>query len=398
MISPGLPSFWLARPSSAIEEVDVAVVGGGIVGLSTAYWLGKAGRRVVLLEAGSLAGRASGRNAGFLLTGSAEPYTALVASAGEVAARCFWEVSRENRELLRAEVLDTGGVGRIDCEFAPEGSWIASLPGTGQEEALRASAERLAALGFELEWREAKEMRRASGSERLGGGFHQPRDGGLDPVRLCRGLARLSAGGGADIRTGFPVRALEPAGERVRLLSDAGQLLARQVVLAVNAYVAGLVPGLAAAIRPVRAQMLATAPGARDLPGVWYINDGYEYLRQVPDGTLLLGGCRWAAREVEVGTAETPTGTVQGALERFLAETFPRFAERPVRHRWAGTMAFTADGLPAIGPVPKIPAALYAAGFNGHGMSLGFATGRYLARRICGEAVGELFGGSSAAA
>src|SRR6185369_9031299 len=118
MISPGLPSFWLARsPCAGIEEVDVAVVGGGIVGLSTAYWLGRAGRRVVLLEAGSLAGRASGRNAGFLLTGSAEPYTALAASAGETAARRFWEVSRENRELLRAEVLDPL---RIDCEFVPE--------------------------------------------------------------------------------------------------------------------------------------------------------------------------------------------------------------------------------------------------------------------------------------
>src|SRR5436305_8666920 len=109
MTPSGLPSLGLARPSlSSIEEVDVAVVGGGIVGVSTAYWLGKAGRRVVLLEAGTVAGRASGRNAGFLLTGSAEPYTALVASAGERTARRFWEVSTENRELLRSEVLDPG--------------------------------------------------------------------------------------------------------------------------------------------------------------------------------------------------------------------------------------------------------------------------------------------------
>jgi glycine/D-amino acid oxidase-like deaminating enzyme len=54
-------------------------------------------------------------------------------------------------------------------------------------------------------------------------------------------------------------------------------------------------------------------------------------------------------------------------------------------------MAFTPDGLPAIGAVPGIPAALYAAGMNGHGMSLGFATGRYLARRVCGEDLPPLF-------
>ncbi len=382
----GLPSLWLARPSlTNVEEADVVVVGGGIVGLSTAYWLGKAGRRVLLLEAGTLAGRASGRNAGFLLTGSAEPYTDLVASAGERIARRFWEVSSENRELLRSEILDPG---RVDCEFLPEGSWIAALPGTSQEAALRTSAERLIALGFDLEWREAGEMRRASGSELLAGGLFQPRDGGLDPVCLCRGIARLS---GADVRTGFAVRAIEPAGERVRLISDAGQIVARQAVLAVNAYSAGLVPSLASAVRPVRGQMLATAPGPRDLSGVWYVNEGYEYLRQLGDGTLVVGGCRWAAREAEVGTEETPTGTVQGALERFLAEYFPRFAGRPIRHRWAGTMAFTADGLPCMGAVPGVPAALYAAGMNGHGMSLGFATGRYLARRACGEDLPPLF-------
>jgi len=378
------PSLWLA--SVPPEEVEVAVVGGGIVGLSTAYWLGRAGKRVAVLEAGGLACRASGRNAGFLMTGTPEPYAELAGAIGEGAARRLWEVSAENRELLRSELLDAG---RIDCDFRPEGSWIAAVAGDArQEEGLRASAERLAALGFDLEWREAAEVRRASGSDRLGGAIFQPRDGGLQPVRLCRGLARLS---GAQVRTGFAVRELAPAGDRVRLAGEAGAILAGRVVLAVNAYAGALLPHLASAVRPMRGQMLATAPGARDLPGVWYINEGYEYVRQLGDGTVVLGGCRWAARDVEVGTAETPTATVQGALERFLADAFPRFAGRPVRQRWAGTMAFTDDGLPRIGEVPGIPAALYAAGFNGHGMSLGFATGRYLARRLLGETAEPLF-------
>ena len=78
-------------------------------------------------------------------------------------------------------------------------------------------------------------------------------------------------------------------------------------------------------------------------------------------------------------------------MERFLADAFPHLAGRPVVRRWAGIMAFTADGLPAIGSVPDVPGALYAAGFNGHGMSLGFITGRHLARRALGEAAGDLF-------
>ncbi len=377
------PSLWLA--SAPAEEVEVAVVGGGIVGLSTAYWLGRAGKRVAVLEAGGLACRASGRNAGFLLTGTPEPYAELVGSIGEAAARCLWEISRENRELLRGELLDPG---RVDCDFRPEGSWIAALADSAQEAELEASAAALAALGFDLEWRAADEVRRASGSDRLGGAIFQARDGGLHPVRLCRGIARLS---GAEIRTGFAVRELAPAGDRVRLVAEAGELVAERVVVALNAYAGALLPHLADEIRPVRGQMLATAPGARDLPGVWYVNEGYEYVRQLGDGTVVLGGCRWAAREAEVGTAETPTATVQGALERFLAETFPRFATRPVLQRWAGTMGFTRDGLPRIGEVPGLPGVLYAAGFNGHGMSLGFATGRYLARRLLGEISAPLF-------
>ena len=377
------PSLWLSRPS-LLREAEVAVVGGGLVGLSTAYWLRRAGRQVVVLEAEHVAGRTSGRNAGFLLTGTAEPYVRLARTLGPARALALWQLSRDNRELLRAELIDSG---RLDCEFLPEGSWIAVPDDAARVAELRASAEQLQAAGIELRWVEGAELRRASGSERLGGALFQPRDGGLDPVRLARGLARV---GGAELITGVRVHGLEPAGERVRLHSNAGEVLAERVVVALNAYVPSLIPQLAAEVRPVRGQVLATEPGPRPLAGVWYVNDGFEYLRQLPDGTVVLGGCREVALEDEVGYLETPTATVQQALEHFLADYFPGLAGRPIRHRWAGTMAFTDDGLPAIGAVPHLPAALYAAGMNGHGLSLAFAIGRYLARRLSGEESGEL--------
>jgi gamma-glutamylputrescine oxidase len=382
-----VPSFWLSR-GQAPEEAGTVVVGAGIVGLSTAYWLTRSGHHPLVLDADGIATHASGRNAGFLMTGTAEPYTALVRVIGEEATRRLWELSSENRELVRGELLDSG---RVDCEFTPEGSWIAALGDHAeQERELRESCERLAALGFDVQWRDASEVRRASGSERLGGALFQPRDGGLDPVRLNRGIARLVAAAGGQIRTGVRVRGLEPEKGRVRLVTDGVHILAERVVLCLNAYAPTLLPHLVDEIRPVRGQIFATAPGVRDLPGVWYVNDGYEYLRQLPDGTLILGGCRWAARETEVGYEETPTAKVQGALEAFLREAFPRFADRPVLDRWAGIMAFTSDGLPRMGEVPGVPGAIYAAGFNGHGMSLGFATGRWLARKVSGEGRGKL--------
>ena len=373
--SRGLPaSFWQRRRRPP-SEADCVVVGGGIVGLSTAWWRRReGGGRVVLLEAQALASRASGRNAGFLITGTPEPLSRLVAEQGREAALGLWHRSRENRELLRAELLDPG---KIDCDFLPEGSWIAALPGTGQEEELGASFEILREEGFEVEWREAAAVRAASGGGRLGGAIFQPRDGALDPVALCRGLA---ATGGFEVVAGARVAALEPAADgRVVVVADGGDWLAERVIVATNAYAPELLPHLVPEVRPVRAQMLATDPGERLLTGAWYVNEGGEYLRQTPDGTLLLGGARRTAEAAEVGVLEAPSGQVQGALDAFLRDVFPHLAGRPVRHRWAGTMAFTPDGQPRIGEAPGLPGALYAAGLNGHGMSLGFVLGRELA-------------------
>lgn len=379
------PSLWLDRPTAA-EEIDTVVVGGGLVGLATAYWLAREGNlRPVVLEANHLAGKASGRNAGFLLTGTARPFTRMAERYGWERALCLWRVSRENRTLLRREILDSG---RVDCGFLPEGSWIAALAGTRQREELEESGAILRAEGFDCEWRDPQQVAHASGSGLLDGALYQPHDGGLDPVRLCRGLAAL---GLFDVRTGVRVEDLTPRGEQVHLTTLAGEIVARRVVVAVNAYAPSLLPFLARKVRPVRGQALATAPGERSLEGVWYVNDGFEYLRQTGDGTVVLGGRRQVAETVEIGYLESPTATVQGALEEFLREAFPTFAERPILQRWAGIMAFTEDHLPLVGEVPEVPGAYYAAGFSGHGLSLGFVTGRHLARRALGLEEGELF-------
>jgi glycine/D-amino acid oxidase-like deaminating enzyme len=378
-------SFWQGRPAPP-RELETVVVGGGLVGLSTAYWLAQGGCQVTVLEAGALAGRASGRNAGSVLTGSPEPFVRLAHRLGKGRALAFWHLSEENRELLRQEILDSG---KVECGFQGEGSWIVSLAGSGQEELLEESGELLRQEGFEVEWRSASGVARASGAVGLGGGLFQARDGGLDPLRLCRGLATL---GGFEVATGTRVRGIAAWDGRVHLVTDGGEILAERVALAVNAYIPSLLPQLAPEVRPVRAQVLATAPTERSLSGVWYLDNGSQQVRQLADGTVLFGGCRDRAEATEVGYVESPTATVQGALEETLTATFPTFADLRVVRRWAGTLAFTADGLPRVAAVPHIPGAYYAAGFHGHGLSLGFAVGRYLARWVSGEGVEPLWG------
>lgn len=386
--SGGPPSHWLGRHDRPAVETEVAVIRGGFVGVSAAWWLARMGAEPILLEAGHLAGRASGRNAGLLLTGSPVPFQTMSERIGEECALAFWRRSRENRELLRSEVLDPDAPGRIECQFQQEGSWLAVVGDRAETEAeldaLKESGERLAGHGFELEWRQGAEVEEASGSPRARAALFQPQDGGFDPVSLCRGLAARE---GITVRTGAWVHRIEETGDGgpYRIVADGGTVSARRIVVALNAYTAALLPWLAREIRPLRGQMIATGPGERVMTGVWYLNHGFEYVRQGPEGAVLLGGGRQAGKRAEIGYLEYPTAAVQGALERFLVDSFPRLAGRPVDRRWAGVMAFTGDGLPRAGEAPSLPSVYYAAGFNGHGMSLGFATGRWLAARALGE-------------
>jgi len=200
-------------------------------------------------------------------------------------------------------------------------------------------------------------------------------------VALCLGLASAS---GADVRTGLRVTGLEPAEERVRVHWDGGELLSPIVIVAVNAYTQALLPKVHD-IHPVRGQVLSTEPGKRLLNGVWFVDRGQGYVRQLADGTVIAGGRRRAAGEAEVGFQELPTATVQGAIEDQLVELFPGLAGRAVRRRWAGTMAFTSDGLPRVEAVSGLHGAWLLAGFNGSGLSLGFSA----ARHLVGQALGK---------
>jgi glycine/D-amino acid oxidase-like deaminating enzyme len=140
-----VPSFWLSRAGRP-EEVETVVVGAGIVGLSTAYWLTRSGRRPLVLDADGVASHASGRNAGYLMTGTAEPYTWLVGEIGEAAAFRLWELSSENRELLRGELLDAGKIDVLEKEG--EQGLVGTADARGDAQCFEPDFVRSAAFGI----------------------------------------------------------------------------------------------------------------------------------------------------------------------------------------------------------------------------------------------------------
>ena len=354
-------SLWLEGvqrsypPLEGDAQADVVIVGGGIAGIATAYFLAKAGARPIVLEARGVAEAASGRNAGFLLAGVAENFVSASRRYGAARALRIWRLTERTRSIVRSLVAEN----HIECELRWNGS--DQIAGDDEEwQELDESARVLAAQGVRVTT-DPRE-RCATYAD----------DGELHPVKWVRGLAAAAGRAGARIHEDTRVRSLADGA----VATSRGTVRADAVVLCTNAYTAHLT---ASRVRPVRGQMLATEPTERVIPRPAYAKRGYQYWRQRLDGRVLVGGWRDMAFDEEVGEKERTTATVQSHLDAFLAS---RGIRARVTHRWAGTMGFSHDALPYVG---RTGARLFVCGgFTGHGMAFGPASAEMIATLVRG--------------
>jgi glycine/D-amino acid oxidase-like deaminating enzyme len=380
-------SHWqaTARLSTAAFDdlphtVDVAVIGGGLLGAATAYWLARAGADISLLERDTLAAGATGRNGGFMVAGTAEPYPAAIARLGHASARAVWTITLENRALLRRVLADE----TIDCDYREPGRLHLTL-GEDQHANMVGVASALQTDHFATEVLDRQEVQTLIGTplgREISGGLFAPQDGLLHPARLVEGLAAAARRHGARICTATEVVGIEPAGPQLLIRTTRGQLRAGGAVVATNAWTGQILPGLAHLVTPVRGQVLAYAPTAPVFASGMSValTPTGEYWQQAPDGTIVLGGCRAVAPGSDIGVCESaPTPEVQTALEQILPRLFPSLVGLRVARRWAELMAFTTDYLPIVDRAPSLEHAWVVGGFCGHGMPFGMRLGQLLA-------------------
>jgi glycine/D-amino acid oxidase-like deaminating enzyme len=354
-------SLWLEgvtrsyAPLDGDVTVDVAIIGAGIAGVATAYFLASAGASVVVLEGRGVAEAASGRNAGFLLAGVAENFVAASRRYGDRNALRIWRFTKRTQALARKLI----GEHRIDCGLRWNGS--DQIAGDDDEwREIQESARRLASEGVNVSVDPAS--RSATYAD----------DGELHPVRWVRGLAAAAMTKGARIHESTRVDAVARGEAR----TAAGVVRAGTLVLCTNAYTSHLVTSR---VRAVRGQMLATAPARPTITRPAYANRGYQYWRQTGDGRVLVGGWRDTAVDAEVGEEEGTTEAIQKQLDAFLRA---RAITAPVTHRWAGTMGFSHDALPYVGLIA--PGVFVCGGFTGHGMAFGPASAELVAALVRG--------------
>jgi gamma-glutamylputrescine oxidase len=355
-------SIWQANDTQPIREVDVLIVGAGLVGCAAAYFAAQAGRQVTITEARDVALGASSRNAGFMITGLDTYYHRASERYGRDTVRELWGLSQTTHRYLH-EFIRAGGV-----RFEPCGSLLlAESPEEAHD--LELAARALEADGIPVEYHSR---------DPLGRGYHaaigQPQDGAVQPYELVQAILRQS---GAELIANNEVYRFEPINaETVRVYTRQYRFEARYVLLCTNAYSAHLDPYFVGKVIPTRGQCLVTAPLKNGplLNTCGYSDYGYMYYRDTFDGRLLIGGGRKQNTWLEGNTTDDRiTAPVQRILEAYLRARFPEVDE-PIERRWAGIMGFSVDKLPLVGTLPGRPRIGFAVGFTGHGLAMGAGT------------------------
>jgi glycine/D-amino acid oxidase-like deaminating enzyme len=368
--------LWQTAGPFEQRRAEVVIVGAGIIGSYLALRMRERFDNVVVLESRHVAGGASGRNGGLLLTGVAHNYASACERYGRDLTRELWNITIRNREAM----IDWAT--RLGTPVRRCGSYVLACSNAEAEE-LQASVELMREDGFVSEWHPTDPLDRG-----FVAGLGSPHDGAIQPALLTAALLQAS---GASLRETAEVYALESQADGVLVRARGGDVVAQRVILATNAWTPLLAPEFDGVIYPARGQVLATAPTSIILRQACYCDEGFEYFQQLPDGRFVLGGYRNLAFAEEATYADRTTPGIQQALDAFLARYFPELANVPVERRWSGTMGFTDDGLPVVGRLKRDDRIAFAAGFNGHGLGLGIMVADELLRELDGHDSNSMF-------
>ncbi|WP_425259491.1 NAD(P)/FAD-dependent oxidoreductase [Rubrivivax sp. RP6-9] len=375
---PGFPA--LRQPASC----DVAIVGGGLAGLSAALELRQRGFDVVLLEAHEVGWGASGRNGGQAIHGLACDQDEIERQLGLDEARRVWAMSIEALDLLRERIAAHG----IACDWRDGYLGLATNARKGA--GLAAWAERIGSVyGYPLQRVAAADVGRWIASPRYHSGIHDPRSGHLHPLKYTLGLARAAAAAGVRIHEHTPVQALQQGAAPV-LRTAGGTLRARQVLLAGNVYLHGIAPQLEPRIMPVGtyiacSEVLPDAVADSLIPSrsaVCDTNFVLDYFRTTNDQRMLYGG------RVSYSTM-TPANLAE-SMRRRMVHTFPQLAGTRVDYAWGGFVDISMNRAPDFGRLPAAAGSAanvyYLQGFSGHGLALTGLAGRVVAEAMAGDA------------
>jgi len=359
------------RPAlSGDLEVDVAVVGGGFIGLSTAHALRQVepSTRVIVLEGGRVGDAGSEHDVGFAMTSFGIGMESATARFGKTNARrahLFMERAVDNVGTLVREH-------RIECDYERTGLLTVACTPTKLSR-LRHEVRLAEQLGLEgITWIDGPTLRELVNSPRCLGARYDARSALLHPAKLLRGLRARAEAAGAVVYEQSPLRVFTAGttGKRHRLLTPSGVVKAERVVFATNAYHVQL-PALSGKVLPVHSSTLLTEPlSDAQLATVGWrgrqaIEDGCNVrYRLTADNRLLIGG---------------GIPGVDEQLYPSICALFPGLGGLRIAARWSGAMLTPQDMAYSVGFLGSERRVVYSLGAAGHDVAFLIQIGQLLA-------------------
>jgi len=375
-----IPTF---PPSPKDLDVDVAVIGGGFMGVTAAYLLKRAGRRVAVVEQGQCGMGQTARSTAHVTAVTEMRLTDLIETLGAECARAVWHAGFAALARIRANVRDE----RINCQFSwvPGYLWATSAGSASAQASLAREVEAAGALGID-----ASLVKAVPGFGRPAVRFdNQAR---IDPVAYIQVLASRISGDGSYVIEGAEVTGVED--RPLTVWAGHRRIRADYVVIATHtptpcAFGPERAAWLDSNVFSFRSYVVAGTARRGVLPeGLFWenVNAPYEYLRvdhrPGEDDMVYLGGHdHWS------GQAETASGRFRLLTAR-LESLVPGVQ---ITHRWSGDILETRDGLPFIGDIGR--GRFVGTGFGGNGLTFATLAGMVAVDAALGRSTawGDLF-------
>jgi glycine/D-amino acid oxidase-like deaminating enzyme len=362
-------------------EVDVAVVGAGLTGLSAALHLARKGAKVAVLEKDTVAFGASGRNGGMATTGLSIGIRDAITRYGFETARRYLETYHDAVDSIEKLVTEEG----IDCDFARSGKLVlASKP--AHFDGLRKTQEAYDRMGLDKTLLVSRsDIHSEIGSDLFHGAMTDTKSAGLHVGKYTRGLGEAAARAGAQIHEKAPVERIRRlGGTKHEVVTARGTVRADQVLVATSGYTGRPFRWLQVRIAPVGSFIIVTEPLGKDLcdqimPTRRMASTSMNllnYFRITPDHRLLFGGrARFAMSNQQ---SDAKSGRI---LHKAMTEVFPQLTNARVDYCWGGLVDMSMDRMVHAGEQEGL---FYSVGYSGHGVQMATYMGRQMAQYMDG--------------
>jgi gamma-glutamylputrescine oxidase len=361
---------------------DVAILGGGFTGLSSAYYIRTISphKRVVVLEAKGCGNGASGRNGAMVLTMTADRYMQL--SADPETDKRIYDLTAQNIQALAKLSAATG----IDCELETNGA-LQVLSTADDVKSAQAYVEAARSAGIPVEFWNSQKTAAAIGTNQYQAAFFDPAGGHVHPMKLVHVWKAAAESAGAEIFENTAVANIEEGSEHVVHTADGLTVRAKSLVLATNAFTSRL-GYFRNSILPVREYVAITPPlNAQQLAQIGWqrraaFNDNRMevlYLGLTRDNRIHIGGAR-----PSYSFNNGPDDPAQAAphyaqLRRELLRLYPNLDGIEFDAKWSGIVDWSLNESPSVGRTGKHNNIFYGLGYSGHGVNLTSVFGRIIA-------------------